>query len=54
MYSKNPYLITGEDVILCRNDSFKDLSYFVLTRKEFDSFSPPKRIFMNKNAFFVA
>lgn len=32
-----PDLITGEDVILCRNDSFKDLSYFVLTCKEFDS-----------------
>ena len=32
-----PNLITGEDVMLCRNDSFKDLSYFVLTRKEFDS-----------------
>ena len=32
-----PDLITGEDVILCRNDSFKDLSYFVFTRKEFDS-----------------
>ena len=32
-----PDLITGEDVILCRKDSFNDFSYFVLTRKEFDS-----------------
>ena len=32
-----PDLITGEDVILCRKDSFNDFSYFVLTRKEFDT-----------------
>ena len=32
-----PDLITGEDVILCRKDSFNDFSYFVLSRKEFDS-----------------
>ena len=30
-------LITGEDVILCRKDSFNDFSYFVLSRKEFDT-----------------
>ena len=31
-----PDLVTGEDVILCRKDSFNDFSYFVLTRQEFE------------------
>lgn len=31
-----PDLITGEDVMLCRKDSFNDFSYFVFAWEEFN------------------